>query len=276
MSDLVTLIMRPSLTEHVELDGVTADRLAGLGEKEIGDLPAWIGGRAARLGDVFEVRGGRSSRVRVEGDLQRVDGLGAGMGAGEIVVEGRVGNRLAAGMTGGWIDIRGDVGGEAGIGMAGGALRIVGNAGDRLGAAAPGASKGMTGGEIVVNGSAGSEAGARVRRGLIVIAGDAGADAGRAMIAGTVVVVGRTGPRPGRSNKRGSIVALGPIDVPATYGYACTYQPTFVRLLLTYVRRRYGIDAGDEALDGRYRRYCGDAGDVGKGEILHLAALSDH
>jgi hypothetical protein len=43
-----------------------------------------------------------------------------------------------------------------------------------------------------------------------------------------------------------------------------------VRLLLTYLRRRYGLSGGDDALDRRFRRYCGDAGEPGKGEILVL------
>jgi hypothetical protein len=43
-----------------------------------------------------------------------------------------------------------------------------------------------------------------------------------------------------------------------------------VRLLLTYLRRQYGVAVDDRALDGHYRRYCGDAGDPGKGEILEL------
>lgn len=269
MSDPVVLTMRSGITDRVEADGIAADRLAALAGAHIAALPVLVGGRAARLGDVFDVRGGSSSRLRIEGDLRNVDNLAAGMTGGEIVVDGSVGAAVGARMTGGWIDIRGDAGDEAGLAMAGGALRITGNAGDRVGAGAPGASKGMTGGEIIVNGSAGSEVGARMRRGLIVIGERAGDDAARAMIAGTLMVFGPTGARPGRGSKRGSIVALGDIDVPSTYVYACTYQPPHVRLTLTYLRRRYGL-SHDTALDGRYRRYCGDAGGIAKGEILQL------
>jgi formylmethanofuran dehydrogenase subunit C len=270
MSDVIVLSMRADVRDAIEADGVTADRLGSLSEAEIAALPIVRAGRRARLGDAFDVRGERSSRVRVEGDLSRVEGLAAGMSGGELIVDGSVGGRVAAGMTGGWVDVRGHAGDDAGIGMAGGALRIVGNAGDRVGAALPGASKGMTGGEIVINGSAGGDAAARARRGLVVVTGDAGPDGGRAMIAGTLMVFGRTGPRAGRGSTRGSIVALGDIDVPPTYLYACTYQPPHLRLTLTYLRRRYGVTVEDEALNGRYRRYCGDAGEIGKGEILQL------
>lgn len=270
MSDIVRLTLRSALDQQIEIVGLTPNRTATLSQVEIAALPVLAGSRRAALGDFFTVSGERSERLQIEGDLRDVDGLGAGTAGGEFLIGGSAGRRVGAGMTGGWIDVRGDAGDEAGVGMHGGALRITGDAGDRLGAAPAGASKGMTGGEIVVNGSAGSDAAARVRRGLIAVGGDVGTDAARAIIAGTLVVFGGTGPDPGRGSKRGSIVALGGIDVPSTYEYACTYQPTYVRMLLTYLYRRYGIAAPDGSLDGSYARYCGDAGDPGKGEILKL------
>ena len=274
MSEVVSLALRAPLDVDVEVSGVTSDLLATLSEREIAVLPALIGGRQAQLGDLFHVRGERSSRVRVEGSLKRVQFLAAGMAGGEMLIDGDVGDFVAANMTGGWIDVRGDAGAGAGLAMSGGALRITGDAGHRVGAASPGASKGMTGGEIVVNGGAGDEVAARARRGLVVIGGDAGEHAARAMIAGTVMVFGRTGAHAGRGSKRGSVVAIGGIDVPATYQYACTYQPPHVRLTLTYLYRRYGLTADDRVLNGVFRRYCGDAGDPARGEILVYSASS--
>jgi formylmethanofuran dehydrogenase subunit C len=249
VSDAVTLTLRSQLQEHLDFDGILPERLAGLAEREIAMLPVWLGGRQAALGDLFTVRGERAMHLRFEGDLARVGRLGAGMSCGRI-------------------DVVGDAGDEAGMAMTGGVLHVSGNAGDRLCAAAPGASKGMTGGEAVVAGSAGTETGARARRGLIVVGGNTGAQTARDIIAGTVVVFGRTGPEPGRRSKRGSIVAVGAIDVPTTYRYACTYDPPYIRLLMTYLRRTYGLQIGADVIDGVYHRYCGDAGDPGKGEIL--------
>lgn len=258
----------------MDVEGVTADRLASLNASEIAALPVWLGSRTAKLGDFFDVRGERSARVRIEGDVRLVHGLGAGMAGGELTIDGPAGHRVAAGMTGGRVDVLGDAGDEAGMAMAGGVLRVTGNAGDRLGAASAGASKGMSGGEIVVLGSAGAEAAARTRRGLVVVGGNAGEDAARAMVAGTLVVFGRTGARPGRASKRGSIVALGGITVPETYWLACAYQPPYVRLMLTYLRRRHGFTIDDRMLDGAYRRHCGDAGNPGRGEILEWVGAS--
>lgn len=268
MSDVVTLTLRSPLDGPLDVDCIAPDRFAELDEPEIAALPVWRGGRKAQLGDFFDVRGDRAARVRVVGSSPLLHGLGAAAAGGELSIDGDAGSRVGARMTGGTIEVHGWVGDDAGEAMAGGTLRIDGSAGDRLGAASPGASRGMTGGEIVVRGSAGAEAGARARRGLIAVGGDAGALGARGMIAGTLVVVGRAGHGTGTLSKRGTVLAVGGIDVPPTYAYACTYQPTFVRMTLTYLRRQHGLLIDERAVSGRYRRFCGDAGDPGKGEIL--------
>ena len=268
MSAVVALELRGPVDGVVETDGVTADRFAALGVREIAALPAWAGTRQGALGDFFKVRGERSARVCVLGSVANVNGLGAGMAGGELIIDGDAGDRVGAGMTGGVVDVRGNVRDNAGAAMGGGVLRVSGNAGDRLGAATPGAFRRMTGGEIVVSGSAGSEAASRTRRGLVVVGGDTGSFAARAMIAGTLVVLGRTGAEPGRSSKRGTIIAVGGIDVPGTYWHACTFQPPHVRLTMSYLQRRYGLVIDERVVGGTYRRYCGDAGNQGRGEIL--------
>lgn len=267
MSDAVTLTLREPLERRLDVRGLAADRFAALSTAEIERLPVWSGNREWCVGDVFDVRGERSPHLRVEGALDRLDGLGSGMTGGEMHVEGDAGSNVGLGMSGGTLDVHGDVGDDAGVGMSGGLLRVSGRAGARLGAAPPGASRGMTGGEIVVRGEAGDAVAARCRRGLVVTGG-AGADAGMAMIAGTLVVLGPTGAHPGRGNRRGTIVALGGIAPPETYRYACTFQPSYVRVLLLHLRRRHGIPVTDAALSGRYHRFCGDLGEPGRGEIL--------
>jgi formylmethanofuran dehydrogenase subunit C len=204
MSDIVTVWLRAPLTEPLQVEGLTADRVAGLSECEIAALPAWLGDRKVRLGDFFEVKGQRSDRLRVVGALTNVNGVAAGMAGGELLIDGDGGRGVAQGMTGG----------------------------------------------------------------LVVVGGDVGVDAARSMNAGTLVVFGRTGERAGRGSKHGSIVALGGIELPVTYWYACTYEPPHVRLLLTYLRRQYGMKIDDRMIGGRYRRHCGDAGNPGRGEIL--------
>jgi formylmethanofuran dehydrogenase subunit C len=201
------------------------------------------------LGDLFEISGEPGGQIRFVGDLAHADRLGAGLAGGRAVVEGNAGN-------------------EAGMAMSGGVLEILGNAGSRAGAAPLGHKKGMTGGELIVRGDAGPEAGADMRRGLVAIAGATGSQTGLGMIAGTVVVFGTAGPDTGLWSKRGSVVALGQITPPATYAYACTYQPVHLRLLLTRLRESYGLPVRGRHLTGFFRRYSGDMAELGKGEIL--------
>jgi len=253
MSDAVTLTLATPPTQSLMADFVAADRFAALGEREIAGLPVMHGGRRATLGDFFRVQGERSRVVRVEGDLRKVEGIGAGMAGGELTIDGSVGRDLGRAMAGGRIDVHG-------------------SAGENAGGAPPGAARGMTGGEIVIRGDAGAQVGAAARRGLVVVTGNAGPQAGRGMIAGTVVVFGRAAPGAGRFLKRGSIVGLGAIDRPATFRYACTYRPPHLLLLLRYLRARYQLAIGDPQITGRYERYSGDLAELGKGEILQWVA----
>jgi formylmethanofuran dehydrogenase subunit C len=268
VSEHVGLTLRARLTDPIEAVSIVPNVLATLGEAEIASLPVWAGRRRAVLGDFFDVRGERSVSVRIAGDVRLVHGVATDMTAGSLTVDGDAGTRLGAGMTGGTIDVLGGAGNDLGAAMTGGSIRVRGSAGHRVGAAAPGASRGMTGGEIVVEGSVGSDAGARMRRGLLFVGSDAGDRVARSIIAGTVVVIGGLGAEPAFASKRGTLVACGGVIVPETYRYACDYAPPHVRLVLTYLARRHGVAVNRGFVDGRYRRYCGDAGTVGKGEIL--------
>jgi formylmethanofuran dehydrogenase subunit C len=249
VSDAVVLTLKTRPSAAIDMSGITPDRCANLDNADIAALPLWAGGTRVALGDVFAVHGERALRLDVEGDLEGVNGLGARMSSGLLHVHGHAGD-------------------DAGQAMSGGVLRVDGNAGDRLGGPAPGASKGMTGGEIVVFGSAGASAAALARRGLVAVAGQVDGYAGRGMIAGSLLALGPLGAMPGVGNKRGSIIAAGRVAVPASYRWACTYEPPHMRLLLTSLRRRFGFPCDPALLNGRFDRYCGDAGEPGKGEIL--------
>jgi len=252
MSDTIVLSLTQAPDHSLLADCIAPDRFAALTAKEIASLRVFHGGRAGRLGDFFTVTGERSSNVRLEGDLGRVQGIGTGMTGGDMLIDGPSGRDL-------------------GVAMAGGRIEVRGSTSDNVGGAQPGAAKGMTGGEIIIRGGAGDDAGVRMRRGLLVILGDSGRGTGRAMIAGTIVLFGKTGSGAGRFLKRGTIVALQAMERPATYRYACTYRPPHVAVLLRYLRARSGVPVSDHHITGRYERYSGDLAELGKGEILQWA-----
>lgn len=254
MSDGLTARLKSSLEQRVDCSAVLTDPWATLTANELarrtvelerdGHMP---------LGELFEVTGNPAGRIRFTGDLSRADRLAAGLSEGVVTVEGNLGD-------------------EAGLGMAAGALVIEGNTGARAGAASPGFKRGMTGGELIVRGSVGAEAGASMRRGVLVIGGSAGERAGLGMIAGNIVVFGAAGGDAGLWSKRGSIAALGGITPPASYVYACTYQPIHLRVMLRRLQTIYGIRVRKRQLAGLYRRYSGDFAELGKGEILEWMA----
>jgi formylmethanofuran dehydrogenase subunit C len=124
----------------------------------------------------------------------------------------------------------------------------------------------MKEGTILIGGSAGLEVGMRMRRGLIAVGGPVRDFAGLQMKGGTIFLLQGAELRTGAWMNRGTIVSLTPIPLLPTFAYACTYQPTYLRLYAKHLHT-LGINL---PLDGAYRRYTGDSSVPGKGEILVL------
>jgi formylmethanofuran dehydrogenase subunit C len=262
----LTLTLREEPVVPLEAEILTPDRLAGA--ENVAALPLWHGKERTRVGEFFAVSGSGAD-VRLEGDLNRVEYVGAGMTAGRLTVAGDVGMHAGAGMRGGELHVEGDAGDWAGAGMRGGTLVVRGSAGRRLGGVHAGERAGMRGGEIVVHGDAGEQAGAGLRRGLIAVAGRVGEAAGLRMLAGTIVALGGLGARAGVGMRRGSIVTMAPAEPLASFTYSCLYSPPFLRLYLRRLRA-LGLAVSDEQIESRYARWCGDSLELRRGEILIL------
>ena len=265
----LTLTLRERPAVPLEAEALTPDGVAPLRRAEIEALTVWEGNRRAQVGDFFAVSGDGREELRIEGDLQRVKFLGAGMTAGRLTVAGDAGMHAGAGMRGGELVVEGDVAAFAGVGMRGGRLVVRGSAGHHLGAGHAGERAGMRGGEILVHGDAGEQAGAGLRRGLIAVAGRVGDAAGLRMLAGTIVALGALGARPGAAMRRGTIVAMSGVTLLPTFGFACSYRPPFLRLYLRHLRA-LGLPVTDEQIEGRYARWCGDGLELRRGEVLVL------
>ncbi|MEO8031852.1 MAG: formylmethanofuran dehydrogenase subunit C [Gemmatimonadota bacterium] len=250
MSDAITLTPKSPFKGLISGEALAPDRLAALSGSQLSALLLPVEGQGTvALADLCRIEGDGATTLRCDGDWSAVSGLGSGMASGRLEFTGNSGSDLGVGMQGGVIVVRGD-------------------AGANIGGAPAGASKGMTGGEIIVFGRAGANAGCRMRRGMIYVAGAAGTGAGQSMIAGTLVLGAAAGNNLGLWNKRGSIVALGQVAIPVTYGYACSYHPPAVPLLLGRLARLYGAPLTPAQAGGQYRRYSGDLAESGKGEIL--------
>jgi formylmethanofuran dehydrogenase subunit C len=269
MSLDLTLYNTPAVPLEAEV--LTPARLAGLSVLETAKLTVVHGNQAAELGEFFRVGGTAGGEVHLTGDLSRVKFIGAGMADGRIVVHGSAGMHLGAGMTGGEIVVEGDAGDWVGPEMTGGLIVIKGSAGHMVGSAYRGSPVGVRGGEIVVFGNAGNEIGSGMRRGLIAIGGDCGDFVGVNLLAGTIVVLGHLGWRTGAGMHRGTIVSMHPAEMLPTFTFACTYRPVFLRLYLAHLRR-LGLPIDDAQVQGTYQRWCGDAIELNRGEVLLLLA----
>jgi formylmethanofuran dehydrogenase subunit C len=263
----MTLKLRGQPPARVAAGALIPDRLDGLDASEVAALMLRCGRETVAVGDLFAVSGDAGLHVALAGDLSLVDGIGAGMSRGRIIVEGPCGNHVGAGMSGGEIDITGNVGAWAGGEMSGGLLRVRGSAGPRLGGAYPGFRAGMTGGEIIVAGNAGEEAGAGMRRGLVVVTGETASGAGLRMLAGTVIALGGIGAQAGQGNKRGSLVSGKPVQLLPSYGFAAKYKPPALRLQLLRARE-LSLRIDDALINGAWARWSGDRTELGRGEIL--------
>jgi formylmethanofuran dehydrogenase subunit C len=265
----LTLTLKNAPEVPLEADALKPERLEGLSAAQAAAIPVLYGNRGAQLGDFFGIEGQGDGELHFVGDCARVKRIGAAMTRGRILIEGNVGMHLGAGMSGGTIIVKGNAGDSLGVEMLGGLIVVMGDAGHLVGSAIRGGSVGVRGGEIIVHGNAGNETGTGMRRGLIAVGGNTGDFTGANMLAGTIVVLGQLGWRSGAGMKRGSIVSTQPADLLPTFGYACTYRPVMVRLVLAHLRGR-GLPVTDAHVTGRYRRWSGDAVEANRGEILLL------
>lgn len=261
----------PAAPRSIDLGGFVPDRIAGMSLADVASLAITADGRPSRVGDLFSVTGNTSdATIECRGDFARVHFVAAGMQAGTVRVHGHVGRHAGEGMVGGLLEVSGDAGDWLAAQIAGGHVVVAGNAGHNVAAALPGEPLGGRGGVVLVGGSAGDLAAARLRRGVVAVAGDCGAGAAFEMRAGTLAVGGRLGPQPGLGMRRGSVLCLTDRPAPAaTFRRGSTWRPTFIPLLLQWLRT-CGFGPADAALAvPAWRQWHGDALAGGRGELLH-------
>jgi formylmethanofuran dehydrogenase subunit C len=247
------------------LPALAAGGLSGLSE-----LPLQLATQKIALGDLFALKGSDISQVVLEGDLSRVDGIGAAMQSGSLTIDGNAGAYLGTGMQGGEINVHGHAGHFVGVAMRKGSIHIKGNAGDYLGGILPGAMQGMAGGQIVVQGNVGERCGDRMRRGAILIGGKVGDYAGSRMLAGTIAAFGGAGKHAGYGMRRGTLMIRGNIDIDATFA-DCGEHVLPITNLLFRSWGKLGSPFGDAVGQATpVHRFIGDRGADGKGEILRF------
>jgi formylmethanofuran dehydrogenase subunit C len=264
---MITLRLRKTPNVPLEAESLTPDRMVGQSNAAIRALPVFLGKRACRLDEFFDIEGADSDQLEIHGDLSTVKWIGREMSRGHIKIHGNTGMHLGAYMKGGAIEVTGNSSDWTGAEMTDGLIRVRGNAGGQIGAAYRGSLAGMKGGAILVGGAAGMEVGMRMRRGVIAVGGPVRDFAGLQMKGGTIFLCGGAEIRTGAWMFRGTIVSLTPIKLLPTFAYACTYMPTFLRIYARFLQK-LGIAIPVEPAQGEYLRYSGDSSVPGKGEIF--------
>ena len=254
----------------LEADCICPDRLQSLSLDEVRRQTVFHGNRQQDLADFFKCSGEVDGDIVIEGDLSKVKHVGAAMSFGSIRIEGNIGVHTGATMSGGEILVEGDAGDWLGPEMLGGRISVKGNAGHMVGSGYRGSSVGMLGGEIFVQGNVKNETGHCMRRGLIAVGGNSGDFTGVNMLAGTIIVLGEMGIRNGAGMKRGSIISLNVVPMLPTFSLSCQYRPVFMKHYFNYlIKNGFKIDA--KILNGEFQRWCGDAVELNRGEILLYA-----
>lgn len=263
----LTLRERPA--QRVDCSPLTTASLAGRTLAEIAAIELPTGNRRVRLDALFSLAGEPGTDLEIAGSTAMLDRLGTGLAGGTLRVKGDAGAYLGMGMTAGTIEVDGGAGAYAGTGMRGGLITLGGSAGDFLAAAIPGNHQGMLGGTILVRGSAGDRAGDRMRRGTVLIEGDTGDYLASRMVAGTIAVGGTIGRFPGLAMRRGTVIlSQAPAALLPTFSDCGTHPFTVLTLLARAWRRFPGKFAAFPETGLRVRRFMGDLGNDGRGEIL--------
>lgn len=263
----LTLVLRQRPDQRLDLSPLVPHLLSGKSAAEIERIELQTTRWRVSVGDMFRLRNGDPTRIRIEGSCDRLDRIGHAMTGGEVFVDGDVGTQAGCLMAGGSLTITGGTGPLAASGMKGGLLEIRGATGAFLGAPLAGEMGGMRGGLVIVRGGAGERAGDRMRRGTIVVEGEAGAYAGSRMTAGSLLIGKKAGPLPGYLMKRGSIVLGAPCEAMSPTFVDCGCHELlamrlWARVLFPHSKRAATL------LRQPLQRLAGDMAVLGKGEIL--------
>lgn len=265
------LVLRRQPALRVDARSLVPAALATMGRDDVLRLALPHGHDRVPLGEWFDVTSQAADegvpRLRLEGELSRFDGIGAGLAAGAIEVQGDVGDCAGLGMSGGELRVEGTARDLAGCAMSGGWLEVRGDVRDFAASALPGDMDGMKGGTLVVHGRAGARLADRMRRGTVIVHGDAGDFLASRMVAGTVGIGGRCGAQAAWGMRRGSIVFAGEApQPPATFVPVPSDAPVIWQLLA----RDLACHGGSfEGLPRRnIMRWAGDLAVQGQGEWL--------
>lgn len=266
---MIALRLKVPLTAVLDTAVLNPASFSALTISKIERLHLQYGRQRARLGELFDVTGTVDDSLEINDAIPALRGIGAGLQAGRIVINGSVGDYLGRDMRGGEILCFGDTGAWTGAGMRGGRIDINGSVGGFAGGSTPGATTGMKGGVILISKNAGARLGDRMRRGLIVVRGATGPYSGSQMISGTLALLGTAAPGLGSGMRRGTLlVADSEARAPSSFVTTGEFNLPFVAVLCRHLALLKPKWRNTLKVFARVDRWVGDRGCDGLGEIL--------
>lgn len=267
----LTFTLKKALPTSIDFSEITPDKLKDKALEHIRDQLLSNGKEKIKISDVFEVDGDDVENIVIQGDCVSARHVGSEMSFGTLTIQGNVGDYAGMRMQGGTLIVKGHAGNFTGSAMKDGVIHIQDDTGDFLGAPIPGDSFGISGGLVIVDGNAGDRAGDKMRRGVMLIKGNVGDYCGSRMIAGTIAIVGNAGEGIGFSMQRGTILLKQLPTLLATFNDCGTHHLAFLGLLQNYLAST-GFAVSQFINQGtRVKRFVGDRGNGGLGEILVYA-----
>lgn len=264
----ITFKLKTMLPVTIDLSLINSDYLVDKTSLQIEDTLLLAGKENIKIKDLFDVSGDDVENIVIQGNCESAHYIGKVMSHGTLTIEGNVGDYVGMQMKGGTLIVNGHTGNFAASSMQGGTLNIKGNTGNFLGAPIPGDSFGISGGLVVVEGNAGDRTGDKMRRGIALIKGNVGEYCGSRMIAGTIAIAGDVGQGIGFSMQRGTLILKQKPQLLSTFNDCGTHNLPFLGLLQNYLAST-GFVLSEFIHQGiRVRRFVGDRGNGGLGEIL--------
>jgi formylmethanofuran dehydrogenase subunit C len=222
----LTLTPKDLPTVPLEVE-ISPDSIAGKSLEDIKKIKIMKGNREKELADFFDVKGSSSenpaeNKIIINGNVDRVKGIGAKMTAGEILIKGNAGMHTGDGMKGGKLTIEGDCAEFCAMEIKGGEFEVKGNAGNYLAGAQRGTWRGSSKGKVTVHGNCGVETAGWMKGKTIVIniKGNAAPYLGAHMALGTIIVDGDADRRVGTEMSGGKIIVNGKLtEISPSFSY---------------------------------------------------------
>ncbi|MEE9354825.1 MAG: formylmethanofuran dehydrogenase subunit C [Methylococcaceae bacterium] len=262
----LTLKIRPE--QRVDMSPLSCHLIKDKTPAEIAAIKLNSGTRKLKVEKLFNIKGQDTQHIIIEQSHPKLDFIGKDLQGGQIKVEGHAGAYLGIGMQSGTIKVTGDAAIFAGCEMKNGLLQIDGNAGDFVGGALPGNKKGIQGGMLLVKGNVGERAGDHMRRGVLLIEGNTGDYCASRMTAGTIAVLGSVGRYLGYGMRRGTLVLWQMPEIGPTFNDCGSHTLAFLPMLFASFRHLNSSFADPSNAFDRVKRYGGDMGEMGRGELL--------